>query len=241
MRSGTTTILIDAGISLKDLSRRLSGTGARIEELNAVVLTHEHVDHVRGAVTVSRRLGLPVHAGRATSRRVGLLSALGRDSVVDLRAGEPFRIGCMEVVPFALPHDAADTVGFKVSDGRVKAGFATDLGSLNMDVLEGLSGCDVVVLESNHDEAMLLEGSYPPFLKRRVNSPQGHLSNADAAELIRCISHDGLKHLALAHLSRTNNMPELPLEAARRALGARASLVEVSLGWQDRIGEVIRV
>jgi phosphoribosyl 1,2-cyclic phosphodiesterase len=161
--------------------------------------------------------------------------------VVDLRPYEPFRIGCLELLPFPLPHDASETVGFKVSDGRVRAGFATDLGSINMDVLEGLSGCEVVVLESNHDEMMLMAGPYPPSLKRRVRSPRGHLSNDDAAELIRCISHDGLKHLALAHISRTNNTPQLPLEAAREALGARARRVEVSLGWQDRIGEIIRL
>jgi phosphoribosyl 1,2-cyclic phosphodiesterase len=240
VRSGATAILIDAGISLKGLARRLEGTGMSVEELDALVLSHEHVDHVRGAIAISRRLGLPVYAGRAISRQVGLISALGRDAVLDLHAGQPFRIGCMEVVPFAVPHDA-ETVGFKIHDGRSRAGFATDLGSINMDVLVGLSGCEAVVLESNHDEAMLLEGPYPPSLKLRVRSPRGHLSNADAAELIRCISHDGLKHLALAHLSRTNNLPELPLEAARDALGSRAPQVEVSLGWQDRIGEVIRV
>jgi phosphoribosyl 1,2-cyclic phosphodiesterase len=241
VRSGDTAVLIDAGISLKDLVRRLDGTGTAIEELDALVLSHEHVDHARGAIAISRSLGLPVHAGRAICRRAGLRAALGRDSVLDLRSDEPFCIGCMQLLPFTLPHDAAETLGFKVSDGRVKAGLATDLGSINMDVLEGLSGCEVVVLESNHDEAMLREGPYPPSLKRRVKSPRGHLSNADAAELIRCISHDGLKHLALAHLSRTNNTPELPLEAARKALGARACQVEVSLGWQDRIGEIIRV
>lgn len=212
-----------------------------MEDIDALVLSHEHVDHARGAITVCRRLGLRVHAGRAISRRTGLRSALGRDSVVDLRPDEPFRIGCMELLPFTVPHDAAETVGFRVSDGRVRAGFATDLGSINMDVLEGLSGCEVVVLESNHDELMLLEGPYPPSLKRRVKSPRGHLSNADAAELIRCISHDGLEHLALAHLSRTNNTPELSLKAARKALGARSGRVEVSLGWQDRISEIIRV
>jgi phosphoribosyl 1,2-cyclic phosphodiesterase len=233
--------LIDAGISLKGLDRRLNDAGTGLQELDALVLSHEHVDHARGAIAVSRRLGLPVYASRAISAPLGLAAALGRDSVIDLHADEPFRIGCLEVVPFSLPHDAADTVGFKVSDGRARAGFATDLGSVNLDVLEGLSGCDVVVLESNHDEAMLLEGPYPPHLKRRVNSRRGHLSNADAAELVRCISHDGLKHLALAHISRTNNSPELPLETARNALGARASHVEVSLGWQDRIGNVIRV
>jgi phosphoribosyl 1,2-cyclic phosphodiesterase len=241
VRSGATGILIDAGISYRELARRLAETGMGLEGLDALVLSHEHVDHTRGAIAISRRLGLPVYAGRASSGRLGLLSVLGRDAVVDLHADRPFRIGRLEVVPFAVPHDADDTLGFKVCDGRARAGVATDLGSIDMDVLVGLSGCDVVVLESNHDEAMLLEGPYPPSLKRRVKSPRGHLSNADAAELIRCISHDGLKHLALAHLSRTNNVPALSLDAAREALGARVSQVELSLGWQDRIGKVISV
>jgi phosphoribosyl 1,2-cyclic phosphodiesterase len=241
VRSGGTAILIDAGISLKDLARRLSSIGVGIEELDALVLTHEHGDHVRGAIALCRRRGLRVHAGRTTSGRAGLSGALRPEMVVHFTPGVPFEVGCLEVLPFAVPHDAAETVGFRVSDGSVRAGLATDLGSLTLEVLEGLSGCDVVVLESNHDEAMLLDGPYPPFLKRRVNGPNGHLSNADAAELIRCVCHDGLRHLALAHLSRTNNKPDLPLEAARLALGARAPGVQLSLGWQERTGEFIRI
>jgi phosphoribosyl 1,2-cyclic phosphodiesterase len=241
VRSGGTAILIDAGISLKDLARRLSSIGVGIEELDALVLTHEHGDHVRGAIALCRRRGLRVHAGRTTSGRAGLSGALRPEMVVHFAPGVPFEVGCLEVLPFAVPHDAAETVGFRVSDGKARAGLATDLGSLTLEVLEGLSGCDVVVLESNHDEAMLLDGPYPPFLKRRVNGPNGHLSNADAAELIRCVCHDGLRHLALAHLSRTNNKPDLPLEAARLALGARAPGVQLSLGWQERAGEFIRI
>jgi phosphoribosyl 1,2-cyclic phosphodiesterase len=241
VRSGETAILIDAGISLKDLSRRLARVGIGIEELDALVLTHEHGDHVRGAIALCRRRGLRVHATSATTGRAGLRGGLRPETVIDFATGVPFEVGCLEVLPFAVPHDAAETHGFRVSDGRVRAGFATDLGSLTLEVLEGLSACDVVVLESNHDERMLRDGPYPPFLKRRVNSPNGHLSNSDAAELIRCICHDGLRHLALAHLSRTNNVPELPLEAAREALGSRAGGVGISLGWQERVGEVIRV
>lgn len=234
-------MLIDAGISLKDLARRLASVGADVEELDALIVSHEHGDHVRGAITVSRRKSIPVYASPATARESGLLMALPREMVFDFAADEPFLIGAIEVAPFALPHDAIETFGFKLSDGRIRAGIATDLGSLTLDVVQGLAGCDVVVLESNHDEVMLLEGPYPAFLKKRVNSPHGHLSNADAAELVRCIRHSGMRHLVLAHLSRTNNIPDLPLETARKALGTKGARVEVSLGWQDRPGELIRI
>jgi phosphoribosyl 1,2-cyclic phosphodiesterase len=241
LRSGDTSVLIDAGISARELSRRLVASGLGDIHIDALLLSHEHNDHVRGAAAVSRRLGCPVYANRATSSGAGLFRALASGALADFDTGSPFSVGCLEVTPFLLPHDAAETVGFTVSDGRVRAGFATDLGSLTFDVLAGLSGCDLVVLESNHDEAMLLEGPYPEFLKRRVSSPYGHLSNSDAAQLAHTLFHEGMTHLVLAHLSRTNNHPDLPLGAVRGALGTRGSRVSVTLGWQDRAGELIRL
>lgn len=241
VRSGDTAILIDAGISARELCRRISAAGAGDVAVEALLVSHEHNDHVRGAVAVSRRFSCPVYANRATSGGAGLFRALRGEALVDFTTGLPFSVGCLEVTPFAVPHDAAETVGFTVSDGRVRAGFATDLGSPTLEVLEGLSGCDLVVLESNHDEAMLLEGPYPEFLKRRVHSPCGHLSNVDAAQLAHSLYHEGMSHLVLAHLSRTNNHPDLPLDAVRGALGARGSRVRVTLGWQDRAGELIRL
>jgi phosphoribosyl 1,2-cyclic phosphodiesterase len=241
VRSGTTTILIDAGISLKELGRRMERVGVGVGAIDALLVSHEHNDHVRGAVTLARRFDVPAYANRSTSGEAGLLSALPREKVIDIARDTPFEVGCLEVVPFALPHDAVETLGFTISDGQARAGFATDLGSVTLEVTNGLSTCDVVVLESNHDELMLLEGPYPEFLKRRVGSPYGHLSNADAAELISNICHDGLRHVVLAHLSRTNNAPDLPREAVVEALGVRKSHVSISLGWQDRAGEVIRL
>ena len=241
VRSGATAILIDAGISARELARRLSCAGVDIDAFDALLISHEHNDHVRGAAAVSRRFSAPVYANRPTSRGAGLPSALKSDMMFEFSTGEAFKVGCLEVTPFAVPHDAAETVGFTISDGRARAGFATDIGSLTLEVLDGLSNCGLVVLESNHDEAMLREGPYPEFLKRRVDSPYGHLSNADAAELARSLYHDGLGYLVLAHLSRTNNHPDLPLKAVRAALGAGGSRVRVSLGWQDRAGELIRL
>jgi phosphoribosyl 1,2-cyclic phosphodiesterase len=239
LRSGDTTVLIDAGISARELSRRLAASSLADARVDALLLSHEHNDHVRGAAAISRRMRCPVYANRATSSGAGLLRALESGALVDFKTGYPFTVGCLEVTPFPLPHDAAETVGFTVWDGRVRAGFATDLGSLTFDVLAGLSGCDLVVLESNHDEAMLMEGPYPEFLKQRVSSRYGHLSNSDAAQLAHSLVHEGMRHLVLAHLSRTNNLPDLPLEAVRGALGPRCSKVSVTLGWQYRAGELI--
>ena len=126
-----------------------------------------------------------------------------------------------------------------MTDGAVKVGVATDLGSQTLDVLVGLADCDVVILESNHDSEMLVEGPYPLSVKQRVASPLGHLSNADAADLIRAVLHSGLRHLVLAHLSETNNDPAITLESARKALGRKGAGVEISLGWQHRVGEMI--
>ena len=207
--------------------------------LDALLLTHEHNDHVRGASAVSRRFGCPVHANRATAAVAGLSTGPGGGGAVEFVTGSTFEVGCLEITSFAVPHDAAETVGFTVSDGRTRVGIATDLGSPTLEVTEGLAGCDLVVLEANHDEAMLLGGPYPEFLKRRVRSATGHLSNTDAAGLACSLYHEGMSHLVLAHLSRTNNRPGLPLEEVRRALGARGRSLRVSLGWQDRTGDLI--
>lgn len=237
LSSDGTTVLIDAGLSSRELGRRMAAAGRSPESIDALVLTHGHNDHVRGAAIISRALGLRVYAGPASCASAGISPA--SPGVTGL---EPpgFSVGALEFVPFAVPHDAEGTVGFRISDGRVAVGYATDLGSITDDVVSGMSECDALILESNHDERMLLGGPYPDFLKRRVRGPSGHLSNNEAAELLSCVRHPGLRHVALAHLSRTNNAPDLPLSAAGRALGHRAS-TSVSLGWQSRAGEVIRL
>ena len=207
-----------------------------------MLISHEHNDHVRGAAAVARRYGPRFYANSSTCIAAGLTGRLHTAAALEeFETGVPFRAGDLEITAFPLPHDAAGTVGFTVSDGRVKVGFATDLGSVTMEVIGGLSECDAVIIESNHDEAMLLAGPYPAMLKRRVHGPEGHLSNVDAAELISCVRHSRLKHLVLAHMSRTNNTPALGLESAKAALGRRCSDVAVSLGRQDRPCKVIRI
>lgn len=230
IRSGGASVLIDAGLSAREILRRLALAGASRDGLGAVVLSHEHSDHVAGATVLSRRLGIPLYANPGTAER-----AFGRGGAHVLQTfttGRAFRVGGFELTPFPVSHDAEDPVGFAIDDGSARVGMATDLGSLTLDAVAGLEGCDAVVIESNHDESMLLEGPYPRFLKERVWGPLGHLSNDDAAELVRAVLHPGLRHVALAHLSRTNNEPPLPVDCVRRALGKAAPRVEITVGAQ---------
>jgi phosphoribosyl 1,2-cyclic phosphodiesterase len=221
----------------------MDSCGLDVESLDAVLVSHGHSDHTNGIPVLSRRKGVPVFLNAGAAAETGLAGAVA-DRTREFCTGRRFDVGELSVSSFALSHDAQDTVGFVISDGRVAAGFATDLGCVTLEVQGGLSGCDLCVLEFNHDEAMLMSGPYPPFLKKRVRSALGHLSNDEAAELLAGIAHRDMRHLVLAHLSRTNNTPEIPLETARRvvgSLGARASSIRISLGWQDRPGEVISI
>ena len=240
VRSGSTTILIDGGLSLKELSRRLSLVDVEPRSLDAVVITHEHIDHVRGIGPLSRRHRVPIFTNDATSRS-RTLEAQGADTLERFTTGTLFEVGRLCLRPFPVPHDAAETVGFNISDGNVNVGIATDLGSVTLEVREGLSNCDALVLESNHDKSMLIDGPYPPFLKERVIGPHGHLSNDDAGALIEDVFHDGLQYLVLAHISRINNVPSLTVKIARKALGRGGADVRISVGRHDMIGEIITI
>ena len=205
------------------------------------MVSHGHRDHVNGVPVLCRRLRVPVYANQATAAEPGLHGAVGPELSRTFEDGREFEVGGVSLRPFPVPHDSAWPSGFVISDGTVQVGFATDLGSLTLEVLNSLADCDALILESNHDEVMLREGPYPAMLKKRVRGPRGHLSNDDAAELLQSVAHPGLRQLVLAHLSTTNNKPELPLQTAGKALAGRAPSVEISLGWQDRPGLVIRV
>jgi phosphoribosyl 1,2-cyclic phosphodiesterase len=229
---------VDSGLSLKELGRRLGMACIPCESLDAVILSHEHVDHVRGVGALHRRYGTRVYASRGTMEAGRHLEF---DAERFVSSGEELSIGELRVRPFTVPHDAREPLGFTISDGEIRVGIATDLGSVTQEVIQGLSSCQVVILESNHDEEMLLGGPYPQFLKRRVGGPEGHLSNDDAAALIEEIYHRDLLHLVLAHLSRSNNLPELPISTAKRSLGNRGGRVQVSIGRHDQVDRVIAI
>jgi len=208
------SVLVDAGIAPRALEARLASVGARLPD--AIVITHAHQDHVGHALRLARRLKIPIYASESTARTPTLH---GREEVKTFSAREPFAIGTLTIAPTPLPHDAAQ-VALVVEGGGRRAAIVTDLGEIPPGLGSHLARCDVVLIESNHDTEMLQSGPYPAFLKRRIAGARGHLSNAQAHALLRTLPAE-THTVALMHLSKSNNHPELALESARDALGGR--------------------
>lgn len=215
--SGTTSILIDAGLSGIEIERRLRSKNIRPKDLNAILVSHEHTDHIQGVGVLSRRFKLPVYINAKTQRAA--TSQLG--SLYDFKnfeCGVSFKINDLSIHPFSISHDAEDPAGFTVNQNGTKIGIATDLGIATSMVKEHLKGCTLLILEANHDEEMLINGPYPWPIKQRIKSRTGHLSNAASKTLLNELQHDGLKHVMLAHLSETNNTPQKAVNEVGRAL-----------------------
>lgn len=257
LSSSGTSILIDVGISCRETLRRMRSAGEDPAQLSAIVITHEHSDHVSGLGVLARKLKIPVYITGHTRQEwqrwvrgpVTRQAALYEDDdkahldrCEHFRAGERFTIGDIEVLPFTIPHDAADPVGFVFRTEGVKIGMATDLGYMPASVKIHLRGCDALVLESNHDLEMLRGGPYPWSVKQRVMSRVGHLSNDSLAEFFSTDYDGGAAFLVLAHLSEANNHPELARQAAERALGGRLNLIQnrLVLASQNEPMEAIR-
>jgi phosphoribosyl 1,2-cyclic phosphodiesterase len=205
---GRTAILIDAGLSGIEIQRRMAARGLDPASLDAILVSHEHTDHIQGVGVLSRRFGLTVHISDAT--REASNNALGKLSAIrPFCCGETFSIGELVVHPFSTSHDAADPAGFTIRCNGSKVGVATDLGIATSVVKTHLQACDILVLEANHDDRMLIDGPYPWPLKQRIRGRSGHLSNEDAALLLDGLRHDRLAHVILAHLSEENNTPDI--------------------------------
>ncbi len=238
-----TRILVDAGLSGRETFKRLRALAERnadrhnecAEEISAILITHEHSDHVAGLQRLATKLNVPVFMTAATrhawSRAVrdaeGAIPELPKSE--QFSAGRGFCVGDLEVMPFTIPHDAIDPVGFTFRAEGVKIGFATDLGYMPTNVRNHLRGCSVLVMESNHDVEMLRSGPYPWSVKQRVMSRVGHLSNEALAEFFSSDYDGGAEYLVLAHLSEQNNHPEIARAAAEHALGLRQGL------WRNRV------
>jgi phosphoribosyl 1,2-cyclic phosphodiesterase len=214
---GRTAILVDAGLSGVEIAKRMHSAGLAMESLKAIVVSHEHSDHVRGVGVLARRHGLPVYITPTTAAAAAV--QLGRiDNLQHFEIGRTFHIDKLAIHPFATSHDANDSSGFTIAQNSHKIGIATDLGIATSMVKEHLKACSLIVLEANHDPVMLTEGPYPWPLKQRIKSRQGHLSNQDSRDLLTEIKHDGLCHVILAHLSETNNTPEKAVLAVQQAI-----------------------
>ena len=213
-----TRLLIDAGLSGREIRRRLEQVGEPAEKLDALVVSHEHTDHVTSVRKLASDHALPVYISQPTREALPWKAELKFEH---FSAGSSFTIGDIEITPFSVPHDAVDTVAFTFQVEGVKVGLVTDLGYLTELVKHHLRGCQVLVLESNHDPELLKVGPYPWHVKQRVLGRHGHLSNLAAAEFLRTDYDGGAAVLILAHLSQINNLPELAEMSAQEALGAR--------------------
>ncbi len=232
---GETSILVDAGLSGIELQRRLISRNLAPEELDAIIVTHEHSDHVRGAGILSRRFNLPVYINQKTEA-----AAPGLGSPHEFRSfdcGTTFSIGNLTIHPFSISHDAQDPAGFTIGRNGTRMAIATDLGIATAMVKEHLKHCALLVLEANHDPQMLETGPYPWPLKQRIQSRVGHLSNSDSKILLHELQHDNLQHVILAHLSEINNTPQKAFDEVVQAL--TRSKAQLTVADQYSSGPVI--
>jgi len=236
----STRILVDAGLSVRELGRRLALAGEEIERLDAILITHEHCDHIAGLPVLarSRKLRAPIYLSRLTAPLVDW--GEGQPRLETFQAGATFEIGDIEVNSFSVPHDAADPVGFCFEAGGVRIAVVTDLGYIPESVKYHLRRTDLVLLEANHDLEMLKVGPYPWSVKQRVMSRVGHLSNLVMAEYLEHELPAGVTHLVLGHLSEHNNHPEIVRESATGALEARGLRTRLTIARQDGPSEVFR-
>ncbi len=231
--SGGTTVLLDAGISTRSLSRRVAQLGRDLAEVDAILLSHEHSDHVRGLEVLLKRRQLPLWATSGTWSGLKVRCNGGGE----LESGREMRFGALRVLPVATSHDAAEPVAFVIDDGRHRVALCTDTGIVTPLLETRLAACDLLCLEANHDADMLRHGPYPWPLKQRIASRSGHLANHQATEVLDRLRHPGLRAVVGMHLSEHNNLPGLVLAELARTVGAgvatevgsRSELVRVVL------------
>ena len=235
-------LLVDAGLSGKRLQHGLSTMS--LPAPTAILITHEHSDHIAGAGVLARRFNIPVYATPLTWRyflRHKKLGLLKEEQVKHIIPGEPIVIGDAKITAFDVPHDASQPVGYTFEEGDKKFALATDLGKATESVLQHLRGVNTLLIESNHDIEMLENGPYHEMLKERVKSSRGHLSNVAAGQLIAEIAWDGLKHVVLGHLSEENNAPMLAYDTVGRILDAHQINVKLKIADRYYPGELIEI
>ena len=222
-------VLVDAGISCRKIVQRMNNLGLSIGKVRGIFISHEHSDHTRGAEVLSRKYGIPVYLTESTweNSRIRISSELRKFLI----SGKSVKIGGLRVVPFPKSHDASDPHSFTISSGKLTIGVFTDIGEPCKHVKHHLGKCHAAFLETNYDEEMLRTGPYPVYLKQRIASDVGHLSNDQALELFRSVRSPGLKLLMLSHLSAENNKPEIVHELFNRH--ADGTHIEVASRYQE--------
>ncbi len=237
VEAGGTRVMIDCGFGVRDTAKRLARIGITPDSLTAILVTHEHSDHIGGVPAFAARHRIPVWLTFGTLEAAGGRFD-GMDRIHGFDSHVTFAIGALEIRPFPVPHDAREPVQYVLSDGAARLGVLTDLGTSTLHVEESLTGCDALVLECNHDLAMLYDGDYPYPLKQRIAGKFGHLHNEGAAAILAAIDCTKLKHLIAAHLSQHNNTPELARQALAGALACSADWIGIAdqaqgFDWRD--------
>ena len=240
--AGGTRLLVDAGFSGRDLARRLAALKVDADSVDAIVVTHDHGDHTKGVGIFARRHGTPVYLTDVTREACGALFR-GGETLRSYAAGRPFPVGGIRVEPFLTVHDAADPVAVAVVDreSELRVGLATDLGRPTAQVRHALSGCDLLILEANHDDVLLQEAPYPMAVKARITSSHGHLSNLEAAALASELFHPRLSGVILAHLSSESNRPELARRVVEKALARLGFRGHLSVARQNEPTPILDV
>ena len=241
--SGSTRILVDAGLSARQTSLRLAELGTGLDEIDALCLTHEHSDHMAGFGVITRKSGMNVYANQGTMEAIE--SSKRREEGVKwniITTGSAFQVGDLRLTPFGVPHDSAEPVGYIIEDSEARVGVATDLGMPTSSIRGRLSNCHALVIECNHDTHMLRNSPRPWSLKQRILGRQGHLSNEQAAELLCDVAGESLNDVILAHLSGECNDPDMALHCVKKALLKNGTEhVSVHLSFRSHISTVVRV
>jgi len=240
VHAGESCVMLDCGFALRETVLRLARAGLEASDLTGIIVTHEHADHGEGVFPLARRFGVPVWLTHGT---LGALreGSPGIDDECRLNlvdSSQAFPVGDLSVQPYTVPHDAREPVQYVLSDGVRRLGVLTDTGCSTAHIESNLSGCDALVLECNHDLDMLMSGSYPPTLKTRIASRLGHLDNQASGALLAALDCSRLKHVIAAHLSQTNNTPELARSALATALRCEPQWISVAtqeegFDWRD--------
>lgn len=237
VEEGNTCLLVDCGFSVREVERRMARLGCSPQQLSAILVTHEHHDHLAGVGALARKYRLPVWLTAGTEaagkKRLGELPQR-----CVLNSHSDFAIDDLNLHPFPVPHDAREPCQFVFTNGDKRLGVLTDTGCSTPHIERQLDGCDALILESNHDREMLATGPYPPMLQARVGGGHGHLSNGQAADILRRIDCGSLQHLVAAHLSEKNNTPELAVDALSGALECEREWVTLAdqdggLDWRE--------
>ena len=233
IEAGDKTLLLDAGLSTKELKRRMSLVGVDPADIDGIIISHEHSDHIKGAQLLARDHRLPIFINRGTHDSAG--RRLSKHFIFEyFETGDTINFNGLVVRTFSVSHDAADPVGFQISWNGLKIGVVTDVGMTTRLLEERLKDCNALIMEANHDYNLLEAGPYPPELKRRIRGRNGHLSNQECADLLGKLHHPGLSHIALAHLSEANNTPAMAYSTICRSLPCSDEPPKITIASQDR-------